>query len=140
MIKISIVALALGLLMFSSVSASAAGGVKANVPFAFHAGTVMLPAGEYVFSMGWHSDLVVTYSSGSHACILPMVREQNLASAGYRVIFTKYGDEYFLSEVRSRDFHGNLPKTQAEKMLAMAASRQPVIVAVSDLVGRRCEN
>ncbi len=124
--KMSIAVLAL--VCFSSVAGVAAEPIKANIPFAFQAGDVALPPGQYIFTMDWHSHLLIQGSDGLNACILPMVREGN--SSEFRVTFSKYGDQYFLSEVANQEFRASLIKSPAEKVLAMNAAKRPVIAAV----------
>jgi hypothetical protein len=103
--------------------------VVVNIPFDFEAGKTMLPAGEYS----------VKVSNPTHSLIL-ISRKDSTASAFIntnavvsvntqtesKLVFNRYGDRYFLSQVWSE---GNsqgrqLLKTAREKEIALTANIQ----------------
>jgi hypothetical protein len=102
----------------------------ANVPFEFTAGDKMLPAGEYRVqksSDGSPALLIqrtdgsaVTYVQSSGVELNPNQQAQS------KLVFHRYGDRYFLSQVwRADTLRGReLPKSVQEKEQALAARHQ----------------
>jgi hypothetical protein len=94
--------------LFSALTIPCAFGadaVKAEVPFPFHVGAKMLPAGEYEFRIDYGSRIVTVVSSsmegGAKEIIIttlgptPHANEENHA----HIIFDKVGTTYTLSEI-----------------------------------------
>jgi hypothetical protein len=87
----------------SKANAQIVGGIEANVPFAFHAGNAKFPAGKYNLRMLDGLDLTVmeiSSADGRHTAVF-QVREGQAKTdpAKTELIFNKYGDQYFLSQV-----------------------------------------
>jgi hypothetical protein len=110
----------------------------ANIPFAFTAGSMALPAGEYrVERMAQDATmLLIRRADGSVAKIVPTLGAQaNGLQSQSKLIFHRYGNRYFLSQVwvegyaRGRE----LPESAKEKELALTAQNakpdQVIIVA-----------
>ncbi len=110
--------------------------LRATIPFDFHAGDRLLPAGEYQV----HEDGGMIFLHGSGAGNQNQVLMTISATSRYvprkaRLDFNVYGNEYFLTEVWSsttRDGRLTLP-TARQKELAKRGDN-PVQVAV-DLNG-----
>ena len=106
--------------------------VKANVPFSFMAGKTSLPAGDYRVSA--LSDMGVLGVQGDSGSVMvgSYAVQGNAPSRATKLIFHRYGDQYFLSQIwiegesRGRE----LPRTSLEKeMLANAQFDSVAILA-----------
>ena len=121
-----------GMLVFGmsvSVLADSDRSVWVKVPFAFHAGDTLMPAGTYQFSMRVKpheggSLLRIVNRDGSLCQHVYTNRiEGNPADPDVRVLFNKYGDTYFISKVRGRNLGAEVIKSRAEKELARSTSK-----------------
>jgi hypothetical protein len=92
--------------------------VRANVPFDFAVGNKQLPAGHYTFFTE-PNETVVIRSTEYKATILSRTEEGG--SKGYlsRLVFDKYGDQYFLREIRCPSVAINvvIPPSKLEKQV-----------------------
>ncbi|MBV8729992.1 MAG: hypothetical protein JO336_09305 [Acidobacteriia bacterium] len=92
----------------------------ASIPFSFHAGNAILPAGEYRVHHENHT-LVIQERTGAHTALLLAndAYQPNLPSRS-TLTFNRYGENYFLSSLSVvGDAYGSaLPKTRSEKELA----------------------
>jgi hypothetical protein len=79
------------------------GDVEANIPFQFYAGDTKLPAGEYRIHILDNADLGVMEISrvdGSASALVQIQEaEANSEPAQGELIFNKYGDRYFLTQL-----------------------------------------
>ena len=94
--------MAAALLMLSVVSAHAQSGpLMAKIPFGFYAGDILLPAGEYrivpiengvmnVFNLDTHTPAIFNTFT---------VRNLGLEPIPGKLVFHRYGRDYFLSEM-----------------------------------------
>ena len=92
--------------------------VKANVPFNFMAGNKQLPSGTYIISSA--SDGVIAIRGGdgrSRILLTAIAGHSNETNHQGKLVFHRYGDEYFLSEVvcSAADMNVHLPATKYEK-------------------------
>jgi hypothetical protein len=118
----------LGVLVMATAIATATIGANAAriyIPFAFHAGDQLMPAGEYRIELPRDSNI----ATGSLLRIVSLDASycQNLLSrtitgattdTDWHVTFSKVGDQYFLSRVRNSEMGAELSKTRGEKLLA----------------------
>src|SRR5271170_6782011 len=73
--------------------------VRANVPFDFTVGGKHLPAGNYSF-VSDRNDTIVVRNYDARIEVLSMTFDTEKPAANYsRLVFNKYGDQYFLSEI-----------------------------------------
>jgi hypothetical protein len=100
-----------------------------NIPFAFTAGSVALPAGEYrVEKMALDSSILLIRSTdGSAAKMVPTnAADANGTQTQSKLVFHRYGNRYFLSQVwvaghsRGRE----IPKSAKEKEQALVAQNE----------------
>jgi hypothetical protein len=145
--KALVVLFSLGVVILGSVIGASAGTTAkliANIPFAFHAGNQLMPAGEYVFDMdgvggfcATGSNLVIRSRDGADARILHVLtRGESSKGSAYTVTFTRYGNTYFLSKVQNGAIEAGLPKTNKEKELSVTAlsgsgGGSRIVIAVS---------
>ena len=116
-----------GALMISMVAASEcraqSRAMEANIPFAFEVGNKTMPAGYYrIESMptGAGSIQVIRSANGNAQATISTIAaaapDITVASA---LIFHRYGNQYFLAEIRTGDGHAReVFPSQQEKELA----------------------
>ena len=108
------------------------GTVKVSIPFSFTANQVAMPAGDYtVKNSGSAGVLLISSDDASqHGLISTTSVESNSRSTQTKLIFHRYGDQYFLSQVwvRGEASGRELPKTRAEKELMARSSFETVAI------------
>ena len=74
-------------------------GVQADVPFDFTVGNQLLPAGAYTIKTE-SAGLIAIKNNGKPIAVFTLVdRDGAKAPNGGKLMFHKYGDQYFLSEI-----------------------------------------
>jgi hypothetical protein len=110
--------------------------MRATIPFAFHAGPRLMPAGEYMIAGA--GPWVALRAEGGSAPAVAIVLTNNATGAdssrNSRVEFHRYGNEYFLSKIWNSFSREELqvPPVAREKELAKrggAPVQNEVIVA-----------
>ena len=115
-ISIAFLAVA-GLITAGSVSAQNS-GVQATIPFNFVVGKAQLPAGQYTFLTNSENSIVIRNRNRPLTVISLIELESRVPAVGdSHLVFHKYGDHYFLSEVRCSwaTMNGEVPSTKLEK-------------------------
>ena len=109
--------------------------VQAKIPFEFHAGQKRMPAGTYTLQ---HSAgvLRIVKSGPSHSAAFLLVRgaiRKGREKDG-RIVFNRYGEEYFLSKLWQPNYDDGLelPPARAEREMARRQSR-PIETAMVKL-------
>lgn len=95
--------------------------VKANIPFDFITGNTTLPAGEYrVSAISELGTLSVIGGASDHTLVNSHAVLANAASTSTKLIFHRYGDQYFLYQiwVQGENRGRELPQTRLERELA----------------------
>ena len=100
--------------------------VVANIPFQFTAGAMTLPAGEYRVQKerDYSSALVIRSTDGNGATmVMTHAASINAPQAKSKLVFHRYGNRYFLTQVWSAgsSLGRELPKSAKEKEQALAA-------------------
>jgi hypothetical protein len=96
--------------------------VKGNIPFEFHAGSKVLPAGQYEFTSDDSRRTVTLHGApaGSSAVVLVLTRLAagiHTTPADSHIVFDKVGETYTLSEIWVAGMDGflmNIVKTKHE--------------------------
>ena len=108
-----------GLAAFAAVSPVHAqpSGTVSDVPFAFTVGSTVLPRDTYsVVLLSGHNDAFAIKSVRHAAIVLSQPAGRDAADPTPRLVFHRYGDSYFLREVRLGGNAGfSLPKTRQEE-------------------------
>jgi hypothetical protein len=119
----------LSVALFAAATLFAQGSqtLTVQVPFGFHVGNSVLPAGGYTVYIDGPSHIVRLTSDDSKSSAMIQshgVEKLNAPSQGM-LVFSKYGDEYFLSQVwRPGNNTGReLQKTKREFEVAAIARR-----------------
>src|SRR6185503_5234129 len=71
--------------------------LKADIPFKFTVGDTQLPSGEY-FVKKLHSG-VIQVQGKSSAFVMTTGGDGGNTSGGSKLVFNRYGDQYFLSRI-----------------------------------------
>ncbi len=110
--------------------------LTAEIPFDFHVGKVVMPAGTYIvrLDLAQNGAIFIRTRDNSHVMyILTNVTARSDASRQAKMVFTKYGSEYFLSKLWTSwsNIGRELPKTKAELEFAKSThSAQTTEVAL----------
>ena len=97
----TIALLALAALATVGTAAAQIHQVRAAIPFDFVAGSAYLPAGIYTITS---EDLVIVeIQNGKHDAKLLRSAPADEVKSDSKLVFNRYGDQYFLSEILSSD-------------------------------------
>src|SRR5438874_10838772 len=96
-----VVSIGLSAMFGSSVTvAQEPAKVVANVPFAFHAKNINLPAGKYVVkAVSYNGVLQIADANTGHSVMIMTRGRDSGATDSPRLTFQRYGNEYFLSKI-----------------------------------------
>lgn len=108
--------------------------MKAHVPFSFRAGGGTLPAGDYsIMETGITSEAVsLRVGLRGVELIMPNTTDSRNDFSTPKLVFHRYGDEYFLAEIwtRADDSVRKLKVNPRERQLAKAAGLTPEVASV----------
>ncbi len=136
---------AAGLALSAAAPAFAANGtvVRAEVPFAFYAGKLLLPPGSYVLTVDQPDEpglLTIQQRNGKeHELLLTVPENRGPGVAGEtKLVFDRYGGDNFLSQiwVAGLDEGRAVPKSEVERERAALAHQGASVGAA----GRTGEN
>jgi hypothetical protein len=138
-VKRNLLSLAMSLALLISAAAQAqTTHMKVTVPFAFTAGNVQLPAGDYkVDAMGtWGGPTLSVHNVNSNAgsVVLSNSCRSQKPTANAKLVFYRYGHEYFLAEVwNGNSFVGSQIKINPRQTeLAKNQSKDQVVLIASE--------
>ena len=128
--------LGLGLLLATASAFAQTVALKANIPFSFIVTGKTLPAGEYTIQS---MDMQGTVLSIRNADLQPISMvisnrcESPNASAQTRLVFHRYGNQYFLAQIwRAGNNSGHeLPKSSRETEVALDYPVQNVVLVAA---------
>ena len=95
-------------------------GMRAQVPFDFHVGDKLVRAGDYTIRSMTADEQLIRISSGKEVASTTTNsgRERGNGEGRARLVFHKYGDQYFLAAVWGADNMGRrLRETKRERSL-----------------------
>ena len=139
-ITVIAVAMFFATLAVASVQAQNAGNISVTIPFDFTVSGKTLPAGDYDLRRTIEGPRVVLQIRGRAkdlSVYLPQTNpvQGNEIQAESKLIFNKYADQYFLSQVwiSGRSSGAELPKTSRERLLQreMAQGGKPETINVA---------
>jgi hypothetical protein len=115
--------------------------LKADVPFAFQVGNQPMPAGEYVIQRGLAADgsLQLIRRTDSSASVMALTNPVDAQGGKSEpvLVFHKYGNSYFLSEIWTGEAQGRqLLKSDREKELSREATESEVTVSLRSVPER----
>jgi hypothetical protein len=118
------------------MGASAQNKLRATIPFDFTVGENKLPAGTYMIDYIRPQTLLLSCPQKHKSVFIVLTSTDEVLKNPDRVIFNKYGDQYFLSEVHG-DYgqtEGNIGPSKLEKRVrveeASRATQQRTQVAM----------
>lgn len=109
-------------LLLTVTGAHAQSAARANVPFAFKVGTTQMPAGTYSIGNVIGTNVVMVRNVQTRTSALAVGRRETPARKTDKLIFHRYGSQYFLSAILGgKGSEGMaLPTTSQEKELQVA--------------------
>jgi hypothetical protein len=116
------------LALLAAASAFAQQRVKADIPFEFRVGTVVMPAGQYDVNLSYNNFQgmlsLECRECGARTTALTFKAVSDQAHTEGRLVFNRYGDTYFLSAGWSpvTGDGSALPKSRTEREIARSAS------------------
>jgi hypothetical protein len=132
-------AVILGLVVVAGASVAQAqiiGRLKSNIPFSFYVRNRLMPAGDYTIAeLNAGSGMMEIRSADgkSAAMFLTIGKQEKDIRTPSELIFHKYGDKAFLSEiVEQGEMEGaEVVKTKMEKRLEKSAREMEVSIALT---------
>ena len=113
--------------------------LKANIPFDFRVGSQSLPAGEYTVAPKSPTMLMIQCKDGHQsASVLTNAVQANQISADGKLIFNRYGEFYFLSQIWTpgEDVGRKLPKSSVEQQMAGGTSLSETTIMTAQKVDK----
>ena len=109
--------------------------LDARVPFAFIAGEKSMPAGSYEISTSGAAPVLCSLETNQSRFLMNSIHLQDWNAKSSKLVFHKYGDQYFLSEIwdGQSSIGVKLAESRREKETKMAAdhsSRETVVIAM----------
>lgn len=114
-------------LAIANVSAQTPTGAEVNIPFDFVAGTANLKAGTYTVTRNSGNALKIRSTDGKNTVLIqaPLTIGARDFKSGERLVFNRYGNEYFLNQVwLSVDRGRQLLPSKAEAKAARELARR----------------
>jgi len=109
------------------------GRLIAKIPFVFHIGNQEFPAGEYTVSRLANDNSVIHVSDGGrHSMVSIAIHATRPPEDVAKLIFNRYGDEYFLSEVRWMQSTTALQFLPASRERELAKKVEPQRIITAD--------
>jgi hypothetical protein len=104
--------------------------VRANVPFDYKVGNATMMAGNCSIQGAGSADVLAIRCDGSEAKLVLSRAVIGKPAAATKLIFHKYGDQYFLAQVwiEGNDTGVQLPRTRVEKELMSRAEPDSVVI------------
>jgi hypothetical protein len=132
--------LALANLAMVGHSFAQSNGVQATVPFDFTVGNKLLPAGKYSIKTESTTRSVIQIRNHDKpiAALSGVNPDGHRSPNGGRLVFNKYGDQYFLSEILSDDANLNVqvPVSKTEKKVRLQEARLAVAATQTQVAAR----
>ena len=123
--------ISVALLAAASVFAQGSQRLTVQVPFGFHVGAAVLPPGDYTVDKATPSVLRIRSEDSKASAMILTNSVQKLDAPGQgKLVFNRYGDEYFLCQVWApgNNIGSELRKTKRELEAASAVRRSSEII------------
>jgi hypothetical protein len=100
-------------------------GVKAKVPFDFTVGNKVLPAGTYTIKPASSSVIMISNHDQNVGALSVVNQDSKKSPNGGKLLFHKYGGQYFLSEILcdSANMNFQIPTSKREKTAQLQQAR-----------------
>ncbi len=117
----------LSVVLLAAVSALAEQPITVQIPFSFHVGNSILPAGSYRFDTDVASGVLRMRSNDCKSVVMAIYNhaQLNAPSRETKFIFHKYSDHYFLYQVwnAGRSEGTQLPRSRREAEIVSTGHR-----------------
>jgi hypothetical protein len=110
--------------------------LKAEIPFDFVVGDKQLRSGEYNVKQ-IHPGVMLIQGTRSSAMVLTTEADSGKISDVGKLVFNRYGDQYFLSKIWTSDSGRQLPKSRFEREVAARSAEKPDATVVAAAQGRK---
>jgi hypothetical protein len=119
--------------VLSPVALLAQPKINATIPFDFTVGAKTFTAGDYsVSKLNEHVLLIQRVKDGTGVMTMVMPSEPTKQEGIPVIVFNRYGDRYFLSQVSGADQGWKLNQSRLEReLIGKVATPRPVIVAAA---------
>jgi hypothetical protein len=134
-IPLMIMMLAGVLAVSAQAQTSSAQRVIASIPFAFNAGKTTLPAGKYTITVlnptSDRKTLQIRSLNGRASAIVLTTTSSGHASDNAKLVFERYGDQYFFAEAQMDEttLAALRTKARSDKYVAKAGKKSVVVIA-----------
>jgi hypothetical protein len=106
---------------------------KAKIPFGFYVGNKWVPAGEYrMTSDAGNPSAITIRNTDSSVALMASARADERQPGAHTLVFTKYGDQYFLHEILCSSCGMNVAFSDS-KQEKLARTREASIAAPTDV-------
>jgi hypothetical protein len=95
--------------------------LRADIPFEFSARNTTAAPGEYVITVRPGSP-VVEFEGSQHYYVLANQGSGSASSQGPKLVFNRYGNQYFLSRISTASVGRDLPPSRTERELMKTAA------------------
>ncbi|MBI5282916.1 MAG: hypothetical protein HY858_14620 [Candidatus Solibacter usitatus] len=116
-----------------AVPAAAATMVRVEIPFAFDAAEIAMPAGQYVIERSLGAGMLyLTNEKGEKRVVMTVPVGNPNQPHNPRLVFEKYGATYRLAEVHMAGMHAGagIPATKNQMLVAKRQWPERVVVAL----------
>ena len=131
--------LAGGALLTLAVAFSPAQTVRAHIPFNFVAGSSSLAAGGYTVQIGGRTERVLAMCGPrQRECVslIATVVASRVPNDLGKIVFHRYGNRYFLSEIWSRSLVQMISEGSIERQIAKPGAEPAMAVIAAELTSR----
>ena len=131
----AIVLLAIANFALAGTSFAQSNGVRATVPFDFTVGNKLLPAGTYMITPGSTNVIVVRNHDKPISALVMTVPDGKESKYG-KLVFNRYGDQYFLSEILCQsaamnlELHPSKQEKRVQMQQAQLSAGSQIFVAI----------
>ena len=106
---------------------------KATIPFGFYVGNTRVPSGEYKMTSDSESpNIIAIQNSDNRVVALAKARADDPKPGAHTLVFTKYGDQYFLHEILCSSCGMNVAFSDSKKE-KLARTREASTAAPTDV-------
>jgi hypothetical protein len=129
--------LAIANFAMAGISFAQSSGVEAKIPFDFTVGDKTLPAGNYTIKSASDKLIVIKNQDRPASAFTTVNQDSKSVPNGGKLLFHKYGGQYFLSEVLcdSADMNVAIPTSKREKRAQLQQAR--LVTSTETLVATR---
>jgi hypothetical protein len=113
-------------ILLAAASAKAEQAVAAQIPFPFHVGDSALPAGSYIVDTGPAAGVLRVRSDDGKSTVMILATRRQSATIPEqsKLVFHKYGDDYFLSQVWTGGSNSGRELRESRREIELAAAAQ----------------